>query len=320
MQRYGMTVPFDRFPLHEQQPLIQELARLGYTDLWSGEAMATDGFTPLVQGAIWAPALRLGSAVVPVYTRGPATLAMCAASLADAAPGRVVIGLGSSSNVIVERFNAIPFDRPYQRVRDTLRFLRSALAGERVDAEYETFSVQGFRLGRVPQIAPKLMIAALRPGMLKLAGREADGAILNWLSAEDVKRVVPYVHAGGPDREIVARVFVCPVEDTKVARQTARRLIAAYLSVPVYAEFHRWLGRGDAMADFWKRWDAGDRSGSLDAIPDQVVDDLVIHGSPETCRAHILRYVQEGVHTPVIQLIRADGDLRELLARLAPPR
>jgi hypothetical protein len=85
----------------------------------------------------------------------------------------------------------------------------------------------------------------------------------------------------------------------------------------VYAEFHRWLGRGDAMAGFWSRWESGDRSGALDAIPDAVCDELVIHGDWDACRAHIGRYVAAGVNTPVLQLL-LPGDLGETLRGLAP--
>src|ERR671929_214467 len=102
---------------------------------------ATPAFTPLVLASVWAPALRLGTAIAPVFTRGPATLAQCAASLAAAAPGRVAIGIGASSDVIVERWNGVPFDRPLPRVRDTARFLRAALAGDKVTHRYETFAV-----------------------------------------------------------------------------------------------------------------------------------------------------------------------------------
>ena len=73
----------------------------------------------------------LGTAIVPAYTRSPACLAQSVASMADAAPGRVAIGIGSSSNVIVERWNGIPFVEPYKKVRDVVRFLRDALAARR---------------------------------------------------------------------------------------------------------------------------------------------------------------------------------------------
>ncbi len=127
--RYGMTIPLDGVPLAEQRSWIEELAASGYTDLWTAEAGGTDGFTPLALASSWAPEARLGCAIFPAYTRGPALLAMSAASLASAAPGRFVLGIGSSSNVIVENWNGIPFEKPYQKTRDTLRFLRAAFSG-----------------------------------------------------------------------------------------------------------------------------------------------------------------------------------------------
>src|SRR3546814_10271781 len=116
--RYGMTIPFDGVPLHAQREWIVELEDLGYTDVWSAEANGADAFTPLALASVWTPSLRLGTAIIPAFTRGPACLAQSVASLAQAAPGRFAIGIGSSSNVIVERWNGIAFDEPYKKVRD----------------------------------------------------------------------------------------------------------------------------------------------------------------------------------------------------------
>ena len=317
MAHYGMTVPLDGVPLHEHRELYREMVDIGYTDFWSSEANGADGFTPLALAAAWAPTARLGVAIIPAYTRGPALMAMSAASLAEAAPGRFVMGIGTSSNVIVERWNDVPFEQPYQKTRDMVRFLRKALANERVDEEFETFSVRGFRLGRPLASPPPILVAALRQGMLRLAGREGDGAILNWLSADDVKTVVPYVHQGGPDKEIVARIFVCPTDDAELARNIGRRAVAAYLNVPVYAAFHEWVGREPLLKGMWDAWRAGDRKAALEAIPDRVVDDLIVHGSPEACREHIQRYVDNGVTTPAIALM-LPGDLRQAIRDLSP--
>ena len=81
---------------------------------------------------------------------------------------------------------------------------------------------------------------------------------------------------------IVARIFCCPSENTEVVRAAAKFAIAAYLNVPVYAAFHEWLGRGDQLQGMWDAWKAGDRKAALAAIPDRVVDDLVVHGSRPT--------------------------------------
>jgi probable F420-dependent oxidoreductase len=314
-QRHGITVPFEGVPLHEHRAWFEEAAALGYTDVWSAEAGGADAFTPLALAAAWAPALRLGTAIVPAFTRGAATLAQTVASMAQAAPGRFALGIGTSSNVIVENWNGIPFDRPYQRVRDTIRFLRRALAGEKVTEEYETFAVKGFRLGIGIDEIPPLLVAALRPGMLRLAGREGDGAIINWLSAEDVKTVVPYV---GEEKEIVARVFVLPSEDEAMVRFVGRRAIAAYLNVPVYAAFHRWLGRADTLAPMWDAWAAGDRDAATNAIPEAVVDELIVHGSAADCRAHLARYADNGVTTPAPAFLAGPEDARRAMRELAP--
>ena len=198
-------------------------------------------------------------------------MAQSAATMADAAPGRVAFGIGSSSNVIVENWNGVPFEEPYKRVRDTVRFLKDALSGEKVTEDYDSFSIKGFRLGIVPAQPPKLLVAALREGMLRLAGREADGAIVNWLSPDDVTTVAGIVNEQGPDREVVARIFVCPSEDREAVIAGGRYTLAAYLNVPVYKAFHQWLGRGDLLGAHWERWDAGDRQGALGEIPESVV-------------------------------------------------
>jgi probable F420-dependent oxidoreductase len=318
MDRYGMTIPFDGVPLHAQRDWIKELEDLGYTDVWSSEANGHDGFTPLALASTWAPSLRLGSAIVPSFTRGPATMAQCVGALADAAPGRVAFGIGTSSNVIVERWNDIPFEAPYQRTRDMVRFLRKALAGEKVKEEYETFTVNGFKLGFDIEQQPRILVAALRQGMLKMAGKEGDGAIVNWLSAEDVSMVAPFVHEGGPDKEVVARIFVAPSTDIDTVRGMGRFAIAAYLNVPVYAEFHKWVGRQEILRPMWDAWAAGDRKLALEKIPDSVVDELIVHGSPEDCREHIGRYQANGITCPALALLPFGIDQRQAIRDLAP--
>ncbi len=97
---------------------------VGYTDFWSGETNGPDGFTPLALSAAWTERARLGTGIVGVFQRGPALLAQEAAALADASDGRFVLGIGSSSDRIVEGWNGIPFERPLSKVRETLEFLR----------------------------------------------------------------------------------------------------------------------------------------------------------------------------------------------------
>jgi probable F420-dependent oxidoreductase len=317
-KRYGITFPFDGIPLLDQRPIIESLPDLGYTDLWSAESNGMDGFTPLALASVWAPSLRLGVAIIPAYTRGPATLAMSAATMAAAAPGRFVLGIGTSSNVIVERWNSTPFDKPYQKVRDTLRFLKASMGGEKVTEEYETFSIKGFRMGFTPPEPPTVLVAALREGMLRLAGREADGAITNWLAPQDVPQIAKHLAEGGPDKELAARIFVAPTADADTARAVGRFAIAAYLTVPVYRAFHEWLGRGEMMQAMQDAWAAGDRKAALEAIPDELVDALVVHGDFDACRARVQEYVDSGITTPVLAVLPVGVEAADAVKGLAP--
>ncbi|XVV01366.1 LLM class F420-dependent oxidoreductase [Actinosynnema sp. CA-248983] len=313
MGRWGITLPLVGVPVLDHRELVAELGDLGYTDIWSAETAGTDAFTPLALAAQWSD-LRLGTAIAPVYTRGPATLAMTAATLAEVSGNRFVLGIGSSSPAIVQRWNAVDFAEPFKRTRDTLRFLKAALAGEKVTEQYDTFAVRGFRLERVPERPVPIMLAALRPNMLRLAGREADGAITNWLGADDV----PKVRAELGEKELAARIFVCPTENAEAARALGRMLISTYLTVPAYAAFHDWLGRGELLRPMHEAWQAGDRRKAAEVIPDEVVDDLVVHGSVEHCRAQVAKYAANGVDTPIIAVLPTGADQFELVRALAP--
>jgi len=317
---WGLTIPLTGVPLTEHADIIRALPDLGYTDVWSAETNGVDAFTPLVLASAWESTLRLGTAIVPVYTRGPALIAMSAAALEAAAPGRFVLGIGASSPVIVGNWNGIQFVEPYKRSRDVLRAVKTALAGQRVDSEYETFTVKRFKLEQAPASPPPILLAALRPQMLALAGREADGAILNWLAPADVPQCTAAI--ANPDADVVARVFVCPTTDAEFARGVARFLISTYITVPAYAAFHDWLGRAEVLKPMHDAWAAGDRAGAAAAIPDEVVDDLVVHGAPEACADRVAEYVAAGVRTPTIALLPTpDGaPSLDLLRRLSPSR
>jgi len=313
-KRWSLSVPFDGFTLAEHGDIAREAERLGYTDAWSSEVDGIDCFSPLAAVAA-ASTLRIGTAIANVYTRGPATLAQSAAGLAEMAPGRFQLGIGSGSQPIVEMWNSSHFDRPVTRVREMVRFLRSALAGERVVFKGETFSVDGFRLARVPTEPVPIHVAALRAGMLRVAGEVGDGAVVNWLSAEDVRKSVAVVReaasTAGRDPasvEITARLMVSIDPVSPEADTHVRRHINGYLNVPVYKAFHKWLGRTESLRGMWEAWDAGDRKGAVAAIPEATVDEVIVRGTAEERNAHVRRYMDAGVDTAFLSFITMETD------------
>jgi probable F420-dependent oxidoreductase len=296
---------------------LRKLEDSGYAEFWSAETARVDAFAPLLAAA---PAVsgRLGTAIASVFARGPALLAMQAAALCEMAPGRVAIGIGSSSRVMTESWNDRAYERPLARVRDTVRFLREALSGSRVSSEYETFRVRGFQLDRAPTTPPPVLVAALREKMLDLAREEADGVVLNWCSADDVSQVARHLaRTPRADRQIVARIFVVPSEDAEQVRGAARPFMTRYLGVPAYAAYHEWLGRGEALKAMHSCMAERDFAGAADAIPDHVVDELIVHGSPARCAEHLAEYVAAGVTSPVVKILPLLPDRAELADAVA---
>jgi probable F420-dependent oxidoreductase len=332
-KRWALSVPLDGIPLAELAPVAREAASLGYTDAWSLEIDGIDCFTPLAAvGA--ATQMRVGTAIANVYTRGPATLAMSAAGVAELAPGRFCLGIGAGSQPIVESWNSGTFTRPATRVREMVQFLRQAFAGERVVFQGETFAVNGFRLSR-PVTAPiPIYVAALRPGMLRVAGAVGDGVIINWLSVEDVPKSVQVMRAAATEAgrdpealEVTARLMVHIDPPDADSDQFVRRDIAAYMNVPVYKAFQRWLGRSDLLGPMWEAWESGDRRGAVAAIPERAVQELTLRGTMDDIRMHVQRYLDAGVDTAFLYLLTREKEpvrkrevLLQAIRALAPGR
>src|SRR5947209_5029352 len=204
--RWGLTVPFTGVPLSDHLELYRRAESLGYDDLWSGETPnGSDGFTPLAIAAPVTERVRLVTGIVNPYTRGPAVLAQTAAALQEASQGRFVLGLGASSDVTVERFNGMSFERPLSKVREAVEALRPVLS---VPAER---GPGGLRLERPVQTRVLIVLAALRGSMLALAAEVADGAFTNFLPQSGLPRVVDALREGerSAGREAGATEFAC---------------------------------------------------------------------------------------------------------------
>jgi probable F420-dependent oxidoreductase len=308
--RWGLTYPLQGVPLSQHGPLLREAEEeLGYTDAWSAEVEANDAFTPLAAFAAWTKTTRLGCAIASVYSRTPTLLAQTAAAVEELAPGRFCLGIGTSSPAIVERWNGVPLEQPMKRMRDTIAFLREAWSGEKVVRKVGPYDVRGFRLGRAPRDAPpKLYIAALREQMLRMAGELGEGAITNYISPDDAPRVAGIARAaaaaaGKADFDVACRIFVIWTEDRQQAQMLGRFIVAGYLTTPYYYAFHEWLGRGEALGPMMRAWQAGERQEAVALVPEQVVDDIFVFGSPDECKDKIEAYRDNGITTPVINII-----------------
>ncbi len=308
--RWGLTLPLPGMPLREQGDLVRRAEAAGYTDLWSGETNGPDGFTPLTLAAAWTESVRLGTGVVGVYTRGRALLAQEAAAVADASGGRFALGIGSSSDRIVEGWNGIPLDRPLERISETIDFLRPVLAGERS-------SEGGFKLEQPPPAPVPIVLAALRGKMLQLAVEKGDGAFTNFLPLSGLPQVTEAIEGAGDEFELLCRFFCIPGEREQV-EPLARFMFSSYVTVPFYEAFFRWLGHGPAIDEMVEAWAAKDRQRAAEVAPWELIEDTFVLGTPEQMRERLDRYVEGGITLPVLTPVTLPDAIGGLIEALAP--
>lgn len=309
MQRWGLTLPLPGLTLADHEALVRRAEAAGYTDLWTGETAGPDGFTPLALSAAWTERARLGTGIVGVFQRGPALLAQQAAAMADASGGRFVLGIGSSSDRIVEGWNGIPFEKPLSKVRETLDFLDLALKGERTES--------GFKLEQKPAHEVPVVLAALRGKMLELAVERAAGAFTNFLPLAGLPKVTAQLEGAPESFELLCRFFCIPGEREQV-EPLARFMFSSYITVPVYADFYRWLGYGEQIGPMVQAWEAGDRQAAAAAAPWEAIEDMFIFGTPEQMKERLAAFVAGGITLPILTPIVTPDKLAETIDALAP--
>jgi probable F420-dependent oxidoreductase len=309
MDRWGLTLPLPGISLAEHKEHVALAEASGYTDLWTGETAGPDGFTPLVLSAAWTERMRLGTGIVGVFQRGPALLAQETAALASASDGRFVLGIGSSSDRIVEGWNGIPFEKPLSKVRATLDFLDAALAGERTET--------GFKLEAPPAAPVPIVLAALRGKMLELAVARARGAFTNFLPLGGLPKVTAQLDGAPADFELLCRFFCIPGERERV-EPLARFMFSSYITVPVYADFYRWLGYGEQIEPMVAAWESGDRQAAAAAAPWELIEDMFIFGTPEQMKERLGAFVAGGITLPILTPIVTPDKLGETIAALTP--
>ena len=258
----------------------------------------------------------IGLGVVNPYTRHPALLAMETAALAGLAPGRVVLGLGSSNRRWIEAQMGIPFKAPLGGLRESVEIVRRLLAGERVTFRGEVFTIDDVQLEWTPPDAVPVLLGVKGPKALRLAAEIADGVHCSVLaSPAHVRRVRQTAGAGRPDFAVLAYLIVAIDRDGRRARAAARPLIARYLGVlhgqsilldagfgPERTRpFREALGRGAPAAEL---------------VDDALIDALAVAGTPEHCRRQLAGWAEAGLDAP-IAVLPPEADMTEQITLYA---
>jgi probable F420-dependent oxidoreductase len=274
--------------------------RLGYRSLWTVEATGTDAFSLLGAVSAVAPTLDLGTGIVPVQLRTPPLTAMSAASLQALSPDADIwLGIGVSAPGILGQHGLPAAERPIAMMREYVALLRECLSGETVTFQGDFWQVKRFTLGvRLGERRPKIVMAALNPQMLRLAGEVADGVLLNYIPASHVPIAVADVRRGG-NAKIFAYVHAA-VGTLERSAGSARRDLFNYAMADGYAKMFRSAGFSSEVDALRERHAARDRDGALGAISERMIQAIDFVGSAPEVTGFVRSYVDAGVEHPVL--------------------
>jgi probable F420-dependent oxidoreductase len=324
--RYATSLPVPP-DLAGCQRVAARAEALGYESIWIADTGAgPDAFVTAAAVAAVTKQIRIGTAVIPAYTRSPSVMAAGAGSVAQLAPGRFVLGLGASSDTIVERWGGVPFKRPLVRIRETTQLVRAMLTEPKVTFEGKSVRTHGFRLVARPPAPVPIYLGALMPPMLELAGELADGIVLNLMPVDAVPRMLEHVRIGAEragrdasELEIVCRFQTVVTDDEAGARGMVRRMLGPYFATAVYNRFAAWCGFEDESRAILEAWTMKDRAANLAAVTDDMIDRIAIIGTAEACRAKIECFVAAGITTPMVHPFLFDeASIFAMLEGLAP--
>ena len=304
--RAGVVLPpQEQLELPDLVALAVEAERLGFGTVLTGEVAAADAFALLGAVAQATQRIRIGTGIIAIYTRSVALAAMGFASLDSLAPGRVIAGVGASSPTVVECWHGRRHEAPLRSMRSFVGGLRTALSGGRLELAEEPIVSRGFRLDFEARGPIPIMVAAMNPAMLRLAGAIGDAVELTWCPPSEVPGLVALVREGaeragrGPEEvEILASFFAYAGDEAVEATERLRRLVLQYATVPTHrAAFGGALASLEAVDEAWQR---GNRSRALELVSDEAVHALCAVGGGDDVARRIDELHDAGVDVPIL--------------------
>jgi probable F420-dependent oxidoreductase len=282
-----------------------EAEKLGYDSIWAPEVASNDAFAILGAIAFNTTRIRVGTGIVPIFTRSPALLAMAASTIADLTMGRAILGIGVSTPTIVREWHGREYKHPLSAMRDTIAIVRQGFLGTVTDYRGNDANSTGFRLDRPPDVAPPIYVAALGPAMRALAREVGDGVILNFLPASLAEMVVSEFSAHRDGFESVTFVHLAVQDSDGFAEARLRREIASYCQV---REYRSWLlSCGLRAVEYGVDVGINEIAKTLDA---DFVRDVAVVGNATYCRERLNSLERLGI-TPIVVPVTAYGELEE---------
>lgn len=290
--------------------------------IWVPESWGRESFSTLGAISQITKSARLGTSVVNIYARTPATVAMAATTLDMLSDNRALIGLGASTEPIIQNWHGLKFYKPVSRMKEYVDCVRLITSGEKVNYNGQFFRINNFKILHRPrrQNIP-IFMAAVNKKMMYLASKIADGVLLYLRPLEELKRTSDELKQATKERTFeIACSFICALsnKEPEQARARAAKTLAFYVAAgKYYSNFLSQNGFREEVEQIIAAYNKGGTNLAAQFVPDKMLDSLVICGNSEECKRSLLRFMSTGVTLPIIQLnpvTDAETSIREMIS------
>lgn len=290
--------------------------------LWVPESWGRESFATLGAMSQVTKKVRLGTSIVSIYSRTPATVAMAATTLDMLSDNRTIIGLGASTAAIVENWHGLQFNRPAGRMKEYIECLRLITKGEKVKYNGEFFKINNFKILHQPQRAHiPIFMAAVNKKMVSIASKLADGILLYLRPLEELKMITDELQQATKGKAFeIACSFICAVsnKEPEKARDRAATTLAFYVAVgKYYGKFLAENGFKTEVEEITTEYGKAGADSAAKFVSDRMLSSLVICGSSEDCRESLSKFLSTGITLPIIQFNPvgdSESSFREMLS------
>ncbi len=283
------------------------LSKTSVDTVWIPETWGMESFSILSAVADLLPQ-NMGTSIVNIYSRSPSLIAMASATVDTISNGRLVLGLGTSSLPIVQDFHGMRFERPVLRMREYVEIIRLLLQGGKINYSGTMFTLQNFELlVKSPRDKIPIYLAAINSKMIDLTWEIADGTIL-YLRPKHEMRSMIKTQQSRREIDVTCQIITSVSNDSDMADTRAKKTLAFYIAVgEIYRRFLADNGYRNVCDSVYSQYKESGLKYIHELIPDGMLNDLCISGTPTTCRERLASFADTGIDMPILQFNPVDN-------------
>ena len=270
--------------------------------IWVPETWGMENFSMLSAVSSKTSTQKIGSSIINIYSRSPAAIAMGAVTVDTISKGRMILGLGTSSLPIVETFHGYGFEKPLQRMKEYVEIIRLVSSGKPINYSGKIFNLKNFTLLIKPQRESiPIYIAAVNEKMVNLTWDIGDGVIFYLRPKNEIKETIQKMQSKRKI-DVTCQIITCVSENSEEAVERAKKTLAFYVSVgKIYREFLANNGFEKETLNIFEEFKKSGFSSNHELVPDSMLKELAISGTPEECKKQLDEFKQTGIDLPIIQ-------------------